>query len=249
MFRGRNMHTGNDASNFSNKLLGYLQHVDYRIAEEKEELEDIFKLRHNAYLQEGAINPMADGIFRDAYDDMDNCWNFGIYVDGVMVSALRCHLITPDMPYGPALDFFPDIIRPLLDEGKYLVDPTRFVASKAMSALYPEIPYITLRAACMTYDHFDADLCLASVRQEHRAFYRRVFRADILCEPRPYPPLTVRLGLMATNVASFRDKLLRRYPIFESSYTERKLLFGGGGGPLRHRLNAQQREAPVLALS
>ncbi|MDJ0614654.1 MAG: hypothetical protein QNJ29_13390 [Rhizobiaceae bacterium] len=243
------MHTTKDASNFSNKLLAYLQQVDYRIAEEPEERDAIFKLRHKAYLSEGAIKPMAGGIFRDAYDDMDNCWNFGVFVDGMMVSAVRCHLITPDMPYGPALDFFPDVIRPLLDEGKLLVDPTRFVASKAMSAIYPEIPYITLRAACMTYDHFDADLCLASVRQEHRAFYRRVFRADILCEPRPYPPLTVRLGLMATNVASFREQLLRRYPIFESSYTERRLLFGGGGGPLRHRLSAEQQQAAVFGLS
>lgn len=243
------MHTTSEASNFSNKLLAYLQQVDYRIADDNEELDAIFKLRHDAYLNEGAIKPMKHGVFKDAYDEMDNCWNFGIYVDGVMVSAVRCHLITPDMPYGPAVDFFPDIIHPLLEEGKYLVDPTRFVASKAMSALYPEIPYITLRAACMTYDHFDADLCLASVRQEHRAFYRRVFRADILCEPRPYPPLTVRLGLMATNVASFREQLLRRYPIFESSYTERKLLFGAdGGGPLRHRLTAQQ-QASVFELN
>jgi len=243
------MHTLEDSSNFSNRLLGYLQRVDYRIAEDEEEFQAIFKLRHDAYLNEAAIMPMADGIFEDAYDEMDNCWNFGIYADGVMVSALRCHLITPDKPYGPAVDFFPDIIRPLLDEGKYLVDPTRFVASKAMSALYPEIPYITLRAACMTYDHFDADLCLASVRKEHRAFYRRVFRANILCEPRPYPPLTVQLGLMATNVASFREKLLRRYPIFESSYTERRLLFGGGGGPLRHRLMDQKQQSHLYELN
>lgn len=220
------MYVGHNGSAFASKLLGYLQDVDYRIAETEAEKQAIYKLRYDAYLNEGAINENASGILTDHYDVMENCWNFGIYIDGVLASALRCHLISPEYPMGPAYDFFPDIVRPMLDEGKSLVDPTRFVADRDASHNYPEIPYMTLRAACMTYDHFDADYCLASVRKEHRAFYRRVFRAEILCEPRPYPPLTVQLGLMRTNVSSFRENLLRRYPIFESSYTERRLMFG-----------------------
>ena len=220
------MYVGQNESVFANKLLGYLQEADYRISNSPDENQAIFKLRYDAYLNEGAIEKNSTGLLTDNYDQMENCWNFGIYINGVLSSALRCHLISKEFPMGPAYDFFPDVIRPLVEEGKVLVDPTRFVANKDIAATYPEIPYMTLRAACMTYDHFDADYCLASVRKEHRAFYRRVFRADELCDPRPYPPLTVQLGLMSTNVSSFRSKLLRRYPIFESSYTERRLLFG-----------------------
>lgn len=220
------MYVGQNSSGFASKLLGYLQDADYRIAQSDEEKHAIYKLRYDAYLNEGAILENDSGVLTDHYDSMENCWNFAVYIDGVLCSALRCHLISPEFPMGPAYDYFPDIIRPMVEEGKVLVDPTRFVASREAAALYPEIPYMTLRAACMTYDHFDADYCLASVRKEHRAFYRRVFRADILCEPRPYPPLTVQLGLMSTNVSSFREALLRRYPIFESSYTERRLMFG-----------------------
>jgi hypothetical protein len=237
------MYVENSESSFANKLLGYLQEADYRIARTEDEQLPINKLRYEAYLQEGAIYENPSKVLHDRYDEMENCWNFGIYIDGVLASAVRCHLISPEFPQGPAYDFYPDIIRPMIGEGKLLVDPTRFVANREMSAKYPELPYLTLRAACMTYDYFDADYCLASVRKEHRAFYRRVFRAEILCDPRPYPPLTVQLGLMKTNVASFRSKLLRRYPIFESSYTERRLLFGNGGGPLGHRLNAPEAVA------
>ena len=219
------MYVAPGGSDFATKLLGYLQEADYNIARTEKERIAIYDLRYRAYLAEGAIEENPENLFYDHYDQMDNCWIFGVHIDGRLVGSIRCHLITPNQPYGPAYDVYPDIVRPMLDEGLSLVDPTRFVADKALSKLYPEIPYLALRAPCMTYDQFNADYCLASVRKEHRAFYRRVFRAEILCDPRPHPPLKEPVCLMATNVSKFRDKLLRRYPIFESSLTERRLLF------------------------
>ena len=220
------MYTGSNGSNFATKLLGYLQEADYYIANTKDIQEHIFQLRHECYMREGAIEPAASEMFSDDYDQMDNCWIFGIYLEGKLVSSIRCHVISKEWNRGPSLDVFPDLIAPMIyDEGLTLVDPTRFVVDAEAARKYPELPFMTLRAACMTYDYFDADYCLASVRKEHRAFYRRVFKAEFMSEPRPYPTLKTPICLMRTNVARFRSELLRRYPIFESSLTERRMLF------------------------
>ncbi len=220
------MHVDSTGSNFAHKLLKYLQEADYRVARSEREREEIFKLRYDAYMREGAIKPNTTGRYHDAYDDMDNCWIFGISLNDHLASSIRCHIISPDNPKGPALDVFPDIIRPMLDEGKTLIDPTRFVTNENISELYPEIPFMTLRVPCMAFVHFDADYCLATVRKEHAAFYRRVFKAEILCEPRPYPGLNAPICLLKANVNLFRDQIVNRYPIFESSLTERRMIFG-----------------------
>ena len=220
------MYVGSNGSDFATKLLGYLQKVDYRVANTNLERNTIYRLRYDAYLREEAIKPNPSKMFHDEYDDYENCWIFGVFIDEKLVSSIRCHVISPEFPKGPAYDVFPDIVRPMIhDEGLTVVDPTRFVVDEDAAVEYPEIPFLALRTACMTYDYNDADYCLATVRKEHAAFYRRVFRAEMVCEPRPYPSLNAPICLMKTNVASFRNELLRRYPIFESSLTERRMIF------------------------
>jgi len=219
------MYVDPNGSSFATKLLAYLQEADYRVASSKPDREAIFRLRYDAYLNEGAINENSSGMFNDAYDDFDNCWIFGIYLENKLASSIRCHVISPENRKGPALDVFPDIVGPMIENGQTVVDPTRFVAGLAATETYPELPFLTLRVACMVYDYYEADYCLATVRKEHAAFYRRVFNAEILCEPRPYPTLNAPICLLRTNVSSFRSKLLRRYPIFESSLTERRMIF------------------------
>jgi len=226
------MHVDSTGSNFAHKLLKYLQEADYRVASTTEEREEIYKLRYDAYMREGAIYPNSTGLYQDAYDEMDNCWIFGVFLNDKLASSVRCHIISPENPKGPALDVFPDIIQPMLDEGKTLIDTTRFVTAENVSDTYPEIPFMTLRVPCMAFVHFDGDYCLATVRREHAAFYRRVFKAEILCEPRPYPGLKAPICLLKANASVFRDEFVNRYPIFESSLTERRMIFGERNAPM-----------------
>jgi len=220
------MHVDSTGSNFAHKLLKYLQEADYRVAANQEDRDIIYRLRYEAYMREGVITPNDARIYKDAYDDMDNCWIFGIFLNDRLASSIRCHIISPENPKGPAYDVFPDIIRPMVEEGHTLIDPTRFVTDENVSELYPEIPFMTLRVPCMAFVHYDATYCLATVRKEHAAFYRRVFKAEILCEPRPYPGLKSPICLLKANVNLFRDQIVNRYPIFESSLTERRMIFG-----------------------
>ncbi len=219
------MYVDLNGSRFANKLLAYLQKVDYRVAFTPEDREAIFRQRYKSYLNEGAIDENPSGMFQDAYDDFDNCWMFGIYIDQQLIGSIRLHVISPENRKGPAFDVFPDLVNPMLDQGMTLIDPTRFAAEFDVSKKYPEMPYLVLRAAYMAYEYFEADYCLATVRKEHVAFYRRIFNAEYMCEPRPYPLLKSSICLLRGNVRDVRTKLARRYPIFESSLTERRMMF------------------------
>ena len=202
----------------------WLQQVDYRVASFQKDRNAIFRLRYRAYLNEGSISSNPEKMFTDDYDAMDNCWIFGVFHENWLISSIRFHVIRSENRYGPALDVFPDLVAPMVDAGQTIIDPTRFVVDEEATKIFPDLPFLTLRVATMASEFFDADHCLATVRAEHRAFYRRVFESKQLCDPRPYPTLTQPICLMTADVRGIRDKLMRRYPVFLSSFTERKML-------------------------
>ena len=107
-----------------------LQRVDYRRAESTEERSAIFRLRHEAYLREGAIAPKFSGEFSDPVDDRDNVWIFGVYIDGRLASSIRLSITMPGSADIPALDVFSDVLLGDIRAGKRVVDPTRFVADR-----------------------------------------------------------------------------------------------------------------------
>jgi hypothetical protein len=221
-----------------------LDRVEYRLAESEEEKDKIYRLRYRAYLNEGAIEPRADQRLTDRFDDLPNSWLFGVYLDGKLTSSLRVSVATRDNENTPAVDAFRDLLEPELAKGKVVVDPNRFVADPAIRAEYPELPYLTVRLGYLACGYFNADIGTATVRAEHRAFYRRVFLQKALCEPRPYPTLTKPLCLMAADYVSVRDRVFARFPLMRSSALERRMLFGRGSASL----SPAQIPAPVAKL-
>jgi len=181
-----------DQATEASKRSDILDRVDYRLAETEAEKEAIYSLRYRAYLHEGAIEPRADRRLADRFDDLPNSWTFGIFVDGELASSLRVSVATPDNPETPAVDAFGDLLRPELDKGKIIVDPNRFVADPNNRTKFPELPYMTVRLGYVACGYFKADIGTATVRAEHRAFYRKVFLQTPMCEPRPYPTMTIK---------------------------------------------------------
>jgi hypothetical protein len=202
-----------------------LQRVDYRRAETSEERAAIFKLRYEAYLREGAISPNATGQFSDPVDDRDNCWIFGVFIDGKLASSIRLSVTIPGRIDIPALDVFSDVLLGDILSGKRFVDPTRFVADREMSRAFPELPYVTLRLPWLSLEYFNADYMLAAVRAEHQAFYKRLWGSKPVCPPRPYPNLQKPISLMTLDYRAARDRVHRRHPFFRSSQFERRMLF------------------------
>ncbi len=145
---------------------------------------------------------------------MPNSWTFGIFVDGELASSLRVGVATPDNPEKrlPSMSFG-DLLRPELGQREDIVDPNRFVADPNNRTKFPELPYMTVRLGYVACGYFKADIGTATVRAEHRAFYRKVFLQTPMCEPRPYPTLTKPLCLMAADYAAVRERIFMRYPI------------------------------------
>jgi hypothetical protein len=208
-----------------------LDRVDYRLAVTEEERDAIYRLRYRAYLNEGAIEPHRDRKVSDRFDDLTNSWIFGVYFDDVLASSIRISVASPANSDTPSVAVFPDLLEPELNEGKIMVDPTRFVAEPAREKRFPELPYLTLRLAYAACGFFNADLGLASVRAEHQGFYRRVFMHKPLAPPREYPGLVKPISLMAVNYPAMRDKVFERYPMMRSTAFERRMLFERAGEP------------------
>lgn len=218
-------HQSKNSSRSFDRGVELLDLVDYRLAETQAEKDAIYRLRYDAYLNEGAIEPNLHCKVTDRFDDLPNSWTFGVYYEGVLASSIRISVATPEHPETPSMDVFPDLLKPELAQGKILVDPTRFVADPSRAKRFPELPYMTLRLAYVACSYFDADIGLATVRTEHQAFYRRVFLHQPLSGPRDYPGLTKPICLMAADFPAMRNKVFARYPYLRSSYFERRMLF------------------------
>jgi hypothetical protein len=217
-------HTGAECS-FSESVSRLLDRIDCRHADSAEEREAIFRLRYQAYLRDGSIFPDSSGSFSDPYDDTDNVYLFGLYIDGELASSIRIHVGSREHPYFPSLEVFPDALQPQLEAGKVVIDATRFVADEKLSKRYRALPYTTIRLNWLAAEYFDPGYSLAAVRPEHQAFYRRTFHLQLICEPRPYPHLVKPICLMASDYRSVAEYVHRRYPFFRSTFFERRMLF------------------------
>ncbi|MGA7807089.1 N-acyl amino acid synthase FeeM domain-containing protein [Bradyrhizobium sp.] len=202
-----------------------LEHVDYRRADTPEEKDRIYRLRYRAYLREGAILPSETGRVTDRYDDLPNNFTFGIYLRGELYSSIRISVLTSEWRGSPSSEMFSDLLHPELERGKIIIDPTRFVADPEKARTFPELPYVTVRLGYIACAHFNADIGLANVRPEHRAFYRKVFLQEPWGEPRLYPGLIKPVGLVAAKYPEIRDRVFQRFPFMRSSAFERRMLF------------------------
>jgi N-acyl-L-homoserine lactone synthetase len=220
------MNSVNAASIFAQNVIDLISRIEYRRAESDQDREAIFRLRYQCYLREGAIQPNETGRFEDSYDSAPNVSIFGLYLDGRLVSSIRVHVATAEHPVAPALTVFPDVLGPRIERGEVIVDPTRFVVDHDESRQHPGLAYATVRLGMLASEHADADYALATVRTEHRAFYRRLLCMEPVGEPRAYPNLKDPINLMGVSFPEMRQRVYDRYPFMMSTVAEQERLFG-----------------------
>ena len=212
---------------FSERSLRLLERVEHRRATSEEDRELVFRTRYIAYFRQGLVNYRADAmIFDELYDLSANHYNIMTYVDGDFVSTFRIHVGLAHHSVLPSLSTFGDVLNPLLTTGCVIVDPTRIAAKPECAGRFPELPYITIRAAWLAAEHFRADVITSTCIDQHQAFYKRVFGFESLCGPRPYPNINRSIVCMALHFLMNKERVERRYPIFCSTYEERRSLFG-----------------------
>lgn len=214
---------------FVSTLLDLLDRVEYRRVPPGDQFDPVYRLRYEAYRREAFVPANDQQIVRDEFDDLPNVNCFGVYIDGNLVSSVRVHELTPDYRVSPSHSVFGDILDPILDRGVTVLDPGRFTADYEASLAFPALPFLTLRLPVIAIWHYRAKYCLSSVRPEHGAFYRRVFKSVRLGDERYYHGLTFPMVLYACDLISIEEQFFERYPFFRSTAEERRALFGGPG--------------------
>ncbi len=231
-------------SRFAGSLMDILDRVEYSRVRMDVTDNPIYRLRYEAYRREESVPFNDSGVVVDDLDTAPNGMSFGVHIDGELVSSIRLHHISAAHPYGPSMKTCPDVLQPLLDRGETFIDPSRFTADYEASLAYPALPFLTLRIAVLASIYFRADACLALVRPQHTAFYRRVFGSEEMSETREYPGLAFPVQLFGAYVSTKLPATLRRYPFFMSTEDEREKLFARA---LDDNFEAPQRSSSRLA--
>jgi hypothetical protein len=210
---------------FADRVFRLLERTKYRRAETVAERNAIYRMRYAAYLRAGTVALGSSGMFSDPFDDTDNGWLIGVHIDGELASALRLHVSSSPRVRLPASDSFSDVLDPVLEAGRIVIDASRFVARYDFSMLHSEIPYLTLRPTFLAEEFFGADFVTAACLVEHQAFYRRMFGGVPWCPPREFPYFKRRMAFLGYDCNARREGTHARYPFYQSSERERTRLF------------------------
>lgn len=223
------------AQAFNRSMLEQLDRVEYRLVTGGEDLEVIYRLRYESFLQAGMLDRDPSGMLRDRWDDLPNSYRFAAYYDGELMSTIRLHHISRDFPYAPAYDTFPEALAERVERGETFLDVSRFAASVNVGPSPLAIPFLTMRLVTVGGLHFGQTAFLYAIKPEHTAFYRRVFSAKCIAGPKPFPGLVVPRFLYETLAGENLMRVLARYPFMSGTRSEQRMLFGhvsGAGVPL-----------------
>jgi len=212
-------------SPFNRSVFSVLEEVEYRLCEKGEDLEAIYRLRYDSYRNAGMVKEDAARTVTDHYDELPNSYRFGIFYRGTLVSTIRLHYVDRANPVAPSCTVFGDILEPRLKAGESFIDPSRFAADNEWSRTLRVLPYVTLRLAVVACKYFNPTCCLTAIKEEHSAFYHKVFRSVPTTGPRDYPGLTVPVHLLESNCAKNLDNIIGQYPFFRSTAFEQRMLF------------------------
>jgi hypothetical protein len=212
-------------SSFAKSVNALLERTEYRRSDSGEDMEAVYRLRYKAYRAHGLVIEKHDQLISDRLDEAPNCYRFGIYIDGRLISTLRLHHMTKAEPFGPIMAVFDDVLQPRLEAGETFINPSQFTADPDWSTTYRALPYLTLRLAVIANTYFKSSNCVCMIRDEHTAFYQRIFGSVQIGTSRPYPPFTVPVMLYDSDCSINLESTLQRFPFFRSTPVEQRMLF------------------------
>lgn len=185
-------------------------------------LDEIYALRHRAYLAEGAITARKGGQFIDRYDMLRTSTMIAVAEEasGNVVGAIR-FAVQPPASQGiagfistPEFLVFPDVLGPMLQENRPIASGSRFSIEPGHRRRN-QIALMLVLAQYEAAKAVGAGWGIATARGGHLAFYRRFLNMAPICEPRPMPGLEYSYSLLSGHmgVVDSTDKLvLARYP-------------------------------------
>jgi hypothetical protein len=176
-----------------------------RLALDAKTREDAYAIRHASYLSGGFIDPMPDGLFRDADDMKPNSRSVVVYRLGRPVASVRlCVLDQGAARSGwseiPASRIFPEAVAELAaslphDRPARLTEINRLVRHPDF-ANDAQLVFALFRIVGFLVADGKSDMTLSCVRRNHTPFYRRL-HFDYVAGPRRYAGVKFETNLMA----------------------------------------------------
>lgn len=201
--------------------------VDFRKIVTPREIDDVQRLRFEAYTRENNVFSDKALLRTDKYDSEPNTEIFGLYIEGRIASSVRLHRVTAETPQTPSNLYFPEFFMTRLAMGHRFLEATRFCASSEFTAKYPSLHILTLKVCFMAALHYDMQFALCSVRAEHSAFYRRYFEFKPVIVGKTVPTISVPANLFVGDIEKSFSNVVKRLPFMNSTEEERKALFDG----------------------
>jgi len=197
----------------SQNVVEALMHSRYKVLTDKQDLDEVYRLRYKCYRAERSIAANESGVMTDAFDETENCVHVAVEVEGKILAAVRLHILSKHSNSSPTLEVFPELLEDL-NRGQTMLDPTRFVVDPSARKRRVPLHFLALRVPFLATMFYDIDLALAPVRAEHTAFYRRYLGYELAMEPRKYPGLKKPIQLLTADVRKQREAVLARTPEF-----------------------------------
>ena len=210
---------------FLQKAQKTLDMIEYRKITTSKEIEDVQRLRFEAYSREN--NVFSDKAFlrSDKFDNEKNAEIFGLYIENRLASSLRLHRVTAETPQTPSAVYFPEFFMTRLARGDCFLEPTRFVASEEFARRFPSLHFMTMRVCFMATVHYGVPFIMCSVRAEHGSYYRRYFGMEAEVVGKTVPTISVPADLYVGDVAEKLPLVEKRLPFMRSTREERMALF------------------------
>jgi hypothetical protein len=219
------MDTGQSRSAFASSIYSLLDRVEYRRVASPEDFSAIGNLREISYRSREFIDHDSFGSLMDSDDYSPDCSVIGVYIDEMLVSTIRLHIVDSGHRHGPSLKYFPVEAGDILDNGGSYIDPSRFASDPMQIWTYPAIPFLTLRIVAMATEYFNSQYFLNCVRADNASFYRRSFGSTEFAAPRSFEHVKVPLMLLGARTQEVRERLASRFPFFLSQPYEQRMMF------------------------
>nr|WP_250807944.1 hypothetical protein [Neorhizobium tomejilense] len=207
--------------------LKFLERCKYRAMSSDEDLAFLSRWRWQHYMEQETIKnrSMTIADFEDGKDRLPTARTVGLYVDDVLVSAMRLHAINREAYNIGVVDIGRDRIEREVADGRRFVFSSRWVSDPRHSNNVAMI-IATTRITPMAAEYHDADYALSVSRENHVRMYQRMQNAVLWTEkPGTIDNLDYLYHLVASDYHEFRDRLtLDRQP-YLSSHRERTALF------------------------
>lgn len=212
--------------------LDFLDDVSYKLMTTENDLDQVFRMRHDAYKAAKHISGNEDGLWTDPADTCPTASLIGVYVAGNLAASVRLHRLANLDAQSTAVVVFPNEMKEKFNQGFTCSDTNRLSCDVQFLKKFKALPLATIRVTGLHAFHFGCSYSLAAVRDQHEPFYKRILGARRWNEGEGvhFKGTTMILHLLASSMDEMRVRCYRDRQYFLSTQEERTALFEGKSG-------------------